>query len=118
MFNEVSYISPKLAWQGRQGTRPQAITADEYYAPAYSGGAVDSPKLAWRGRPVEAREYGSGGVDRIYAVESPGFMAPAPAAPAAVTDPPASSGIMETLSALPWWAYAAAAYFLFFRGKR
>ena len=110
MFNEVSYYgSPKLAWQGREhrgGTLPYAM-----------------------GAATTDREYPYGRVESPFGtvVESPGFLAPAAAPPVAVPTPatPAAAapaagleGIMGTLTSLPWYVYAAAAYFLFFRGKR
>jgi hypothetical protein len=115
MFNEIDY---KRAWYGR-----------------HRGGPV----------PTHINNIaGTGGVDTIYApgygpnvvVETPGFRAPQmyPAsyppsatqpqaqAPAASANSPtaadSSSGIMETLTSLPWWVYAGAAYFLFFRKGR
>ncbi len=108
---------------------------------SYRRGLAESPKLAWQGRvrryplPYAMTAGDTGGDDRFYApgyapgvVESPGFLAPpaVPIAPAAPTAPAAAtggsgldlSGIMGTLTSLPWWIYAGAAYFLFFRKGR
>lgn len=107
MFNETSY---KPAWKGR--------------------GHEGLPKYMLSGSLPVDRAYAPGfGPNRV--VESPGFLAPDfgktdPAVPVSPSAQPAAEtssgfdvdGILGSLTSLPWWVYAGAAYFLFFRKGR